>query len=213
MTLDTDAPPRLRDADDSASTTDTGLRSHYVRSWAVLIGINDYKHAAKLYTAAADAVGMARALIEQHGFSPGNVYLVITTAEPLPGPLATWLASIQQQLGGLDQRATKQVIEKLLVRTLPSLTGLDDRLVIFLAGPHPAALRQLRDRGARIRPRRSSRPRPCTRAPLPRHAIHRLIETDREQTRQASLQHYIRLGAPLGVDDELLQPRAPARLR
>jgi hypothetical protein len=44
-------------------------------------------------------------------------------------------------------------------------------------------------------------------------AIRRWIETDLERTLQASLQHYIRLGAPLGVDDELLQPRASTRLR
>lgn len=134
MTLDTDDPPRLRDASDSIFPEDPGLKPGYVKSWAVLIGINDYKHAPRLYTAAADAVGMARVLIEQHGFLPDNVYLVVSTAEPLPGPLATWLASIQQRFGGFDQRATKQVIEKLLVKTLPSLTGPDDRLVIYFAG-------------------------------------------------------------------------------
>jgi Tfp pilus assembly protein PilF len=44
-------------------------------------------------------------------------------------------------------------------------------------------------------------------------AIRRLIDTDLERTLQSSLQHYIRLGAPLGVDDELLQPRPPRAAR
>jgi tetratricopeptide (TPR) repeat protein len=44
-------------------------------------------------------------------------------------------------------------------------------------------------------------------------AIQRLIETDLERLLQDSIQHYLRLGAPLGMDDELLQRRTPARAK
>jgi tetratricopeptide (TPR) repeat protein len=134
MSLDDGDRPLHRDAGDPVTESDTALKPHYARSWAALIGINDYAD-QPLKTAAADAVGMAKMLIERHDFPPGNVFLLISSSTPLPPALDAWLAAIRPQLaGGLDERPTKRAIERLLFTTLPARTGADDRVVVYFAG-------------------------------------------------------------------------------
>jgi tetratricopeptide (TPR) repeat protein len=116
------------------------FKGQYDQSWAALIGIDDYTDYRKLRFAAADAVAMARALIEHRRFPAKHVFLITQPAGTLRDDLAAWLAANRTQLGCVQDEASKQAIEKLLYETLPSGTGADDRVgpddrvLVYFAG-------------------------------------------------------------------------------
>ena len=115
-----------------------GLKPAYEQSWAVVIGINHYRR-RPLKFAVRDAAAMAHALIERYGFSPGNIFLVL---DDIPNAeahaLTKWLAEIGPRLGCLEKNATRNVIEKLVLTTLPRKTRADDRVLVYFSG-HGAA--------------------------------------------------------------------------
>ncbi|HEY6175591.1 MAG TPA: caspase family protein, partial [Kofleriaceae bacterium] len=127
-------PARTRDADDGTqSVNDLEYKPGYDDRWAVLIGINRYLHHNKLLFAAADAVAMARTLIEQFRFPTGNVFLVVNDIASLPDDLATWLAGVRPKLW-ISEQATQAVIKKLLITELPGKPRRDDCVLIYFAG-------------------------------------------------------------------------------
>jgi len=79
----------------------------YGASWALVVGINDYRHAPPLTYAANDARAVADAL-PRLGFQ--NVRLL------------------------LDEQATKAAIEQVIYDEFQSRMGPDDRLFVFFAG-------------------------------------------------------------------------------
>ncbi len=86
----------------------------FERSWAVVIGIDDYKNGIKpLKTATGDAVRLAQILKDEQSFEiwpPG-------TNTPL-----------------LNKAATKSELNTLLTKTLPNEIGKNDRLLFYFAG-------------------------------------------------------------------------------
>ncbi len=82
----------------------------YGQSWAVVIGIDKYKHLPRLNYAVADANGVAEVLINYYGFPVENVLL------------------------HLNEDATYQKLNRLLTTTLPETTGPNDQVIIFFAG-------------------------------------------------------------------------------
>lgn len=83
-------------------------RPHYANSWALIIGINDYLHAAPLEIARADAESVAHVLTSDLGFLEANVIKL------------------------LDADATRAEIMKRFL-AFESLAP-DDRLLVFFAG-------------------------------------------------------------------------------
>lgn len=83
-------------------------RPHYANSWALIIGINDYLHAAPLEIARADAESVAHVLTSDLGFLEANVIKL------------------------LDADATRAEIMKRFL-AFESLAS-DDRLLVFFAG-------------------------------------------------------------------------------
>jgi len=76
------------------------------KSWAVVIGIDDYEHAPRLHYAVADATAMAR-LLAQRGYQVAALY---------------------------NRQATKDAIEEELGDKLLDRVGEHDRVVIFYSG-------------------------------------------------------------------------------
>lgn len=136
--------PPTADQQSSSRYVDNGKRAarrspykgQYNTSWAVLIGIDRYadSHYRELRFAAADAVAMARSLIEHRRFLPENVFVIAEPAIPLRDDLRSWLTSNAGRLGGHQQNATKQRIEKILFETLASRVRADDCVLIYFAG-------------------------------------------------------------------------------
>jgi uncharacterized caspase-like protein len=80
----------------------------YDESWALVIGINKYRHAGPLEIARADAEAVRTALIEHLQFPSANVTVL------------------------LDEKATRvRIMAKFLSY---DRLGLDDRLFVFFAG-------------------------------------------------------------------------------
>lgn len=80
----------------------------YGENWAILIGINRYKHASALNYAVADVQAIQKLLVEEFGFRPDRVFTLI------------------------DGEATKENIQKLLAGL--DRTKVDDRVIVFFAG-------------------------------------------------------------------------------
>lgn len=112
----------------------TGRKGVYENSWAVVIGINRYERHSPLTFAVPDAASIAETLISHLDFPAGNVFLVLDPPEALPEKAAAWLARTRDELGGFHDRATKTVIEQLLITTLPDCAGPDDRVLVYFAG-------------------------------------------------------------------------------
>jgi uncharacterized caspase-like protein len=100
------------------------LSANYDKSWAIVVGINDYEHLNRLERANQDATGMARLLVDRLGFPQDNLFLVL---DPPPDNLPAHLKVY-------SRRATKTVIEDLILNRLPELAGPNDRVLIFYAG-------------------------------------------------------------------------------
>lgn len=88
----------------------TIYRSTYVNSWAIVIGINKYQSVNPLGFACSDAQAVASLLVEEFGFPPDNVVLL------------------------LDENATKANILREFMKYANGNTEVDDRIVIFYAG-------------------------------------------------------------------------------
>lgn len=84
--------------------------SLYAESWAVVIGIDQYRTWPKLSYAVNDAEGVRDALISRYGFPPDHVITL------------------------LDGQATRQRVLEVLGDELPRKVGPDDRVVVFFAG-------------------------------------------------------------------------------
>src|SRR5258705_10839674 len=83
----------------------------YAESWALIIGINTYRHVGPLIHACNDAREVARTLIERFGFPKDNVKLL------------------------LDDRATRQsIMNSFLSYTDDTKIGENDRILVFFAG-------------------------------------------------------------------------------
>lgn len=84
----------------------------YNKSWAVVIGVNEYKHWPKLDYAVSDASSIAKKLHENFGFEKENIIELY------------------------DENATRDNIAEVLGYTLadPKKIGKDDRVFIFYAG-------------------------------------------------------------------------------
>lgn len=106
------------------STAQDALQSVYNASWAVVIGINGYRHLEKLTYAVNDADGMARLLITELGFPKEKVFVIL---DPAPGK-----KDLPYELAGTQ--GTKPEIERLIYTELPARAEADDRVVIFFAG-------------------------------------------------------------------------------
>lgn len=81
----------------------------YTNSWAVVIGINEYRHVGKLGYAKEDAAGLANVLRERFGFPHDNIAMLV------------------------DAEATLTNIQS-AVHALVRDTQPDDRVVFFFAG-------------------------------------------------------------------------------
>ncbi len=81
----------------------------YDNHWALVVGVNEYRHEAKLDYACNDANVFAQQLIKQFGFPLENVQILLDGDATLP--------RIQQEMDKLHR-----------------VTGDDDRVVIFYAG-------------------------------------------------------------------------------
>jgi tetratricopeptide (TPR) repeat protein len=137
MAAATRSPPSTRYADDGTRRNKRSqFKGQYDESWAALIGIDNYDHYPRLKFAAADAVAMARVLIDYRKFPPNHVFLVVEprSDHPLPPELASWVALNRKQLGEFGEVANKAAIEHLLYETLPSHAKPDDRVLIYFAG-------------------------------------------------------------------------------
>jgi uncharacterized caspase-like protein len=102
---------RTDEADPVEATVEPDAR-HYRDSWAVVIGINDYRHWPRLAYAVADADAISKLLTERFGFKPSNVFTL------------------------LDQEATRDNIVSALGGTLadPKRVDREDRVLVFFAG-------------------------------------------------------------------------------
>ncbi len=89
----------------------SGTREYYDKSWAVVIGINDYgERHRKLDNAANDAKEFCQLLRQKFGFDEDKVFFL------------------------QDDKASQKEIRNLLLDTLPSKVGLNDRFIFFFAG-------------------------------------------------------------------------------
>lgn len=144
MPTPADRPASTRYAGDRRRDAKRALyEGRYDDSWAVLIGIDHYRHYNPLRLAARDAVAMARALVEHRWFPREKVFLLVEPDEPLrPDPhawlepshpdLKAWLDAAR--LGDRYRRgATKQQIEHVLFDELAAVKA-DDRVLIYFAG-------------------------------------------------------------------------------
>ncbi len=86
------------------------LKKKYTNSRALVIGINNYKHASPLAFAVNDAVEFKNALVATLGFEEANITLLI------------------------DDAATKSAIFTSYMRLAREDVELDDRVVVFFAG-------------------------------------------------------------------------------
>jgi len=112
------------EAKEETSQRQGDYKAEYARSWAVVIGINDYQYTTKLDYAVTDAVGIAEILVSRLGFPKDQVLAVL---DPAPEE-----EDVPYRLVSPD--ASKTVIERLLFTTLPAKVGEDDRVLIFYAG-------------------------------------------------------------------------------
>jgi hypothetical protein len=106
------------------SDAQDALQSVYNASWAVVIGINGYRHIEKLTYAVNDADGMARLLITELGFPKEKVFVIL---DPAPGK-----KDLPYELAGTQ--GTKPEIERWIYTELPARAEADDRVIIFFAG-------------------------------------------------------------------------------
>lgn len=89
----------------------TVYQSNYQKSWALVVGINDYQLCGKLGYARNDAQAVADVLVSDFQFPKENVKLL------------------------LDGEATKQaILDALLAHSEPGVVSADDRLLVFFAG-------------------------------------------------------------------------------
>jgi hypothetical protein len=86
------------------------LKTHYSNSWALVIGINQYKTASPLFYAVNDAEEVRNALINDLGFPEGNVTCLT------------------------DDVATKENILRAFMRFISDQVDSDDRIFVFFAG-------------------------------------------------------------------------------
>jgi len=88
------------------------FQSKYAKSWALVIGINKYKHVSPLGYATNDATAVAKLLREKFGFAAENVVELI------------------------DEKATIVAIRKsFMAFTDSERISADDRVLVFFAGP------------------------------------------------------------------------------
>jgi uncharacterized caspase-like protein len=82
------------------------------KDWAIIIGINRYRHWSRLKNAVADAKAMRNILVSDYGFHHSRVRLL------------------------LDQHATKTSLLRLINHTIPHRwdVGTNDQLLLFFAG-------------------------------------------------------------------------------
>lgn len=109
------------------------LNPWYENSWAVVIGINNYKDPGigTLKHAVNDARGMAGLLINHLGFPANQVFVIL---DPLPAGFPGTLPGDPPECPHLSASGTKAEIEQLLLTDLPALVKPDDRLLVFYAG-------------------------------------------------------------------------------
>lgn len=81
----------------------------YENSWAIVIGINDYKHASPLTYACNDANAVAAKLIDSFNFPNDNVMVL------------------------LDNQATQKAVTASILGLVDTV-GEDDRIIVFYAG-------------------------------------------------------------------------------
>ena len=84
--------------------------SPYHTSWALIVGINDYKHIPKLNYPVADAQAIKDILVQDMGFSKDNITNLT------------------------NQEATRANILRYLGDVFPKVTGAEDRVLVFFAG-------------------------------------------------------------------------------
>lgn len=124
---------RQRDVGGDALEDPSGAEAFYKHSWAAVIGINRYEgHLHGLNYAVSDAIGIARALISKLGFPASKVFLVVDPPPAESSEDGMWLT--RTELGRLEKRATKEVLEEILYTTLPGLAGPEDRVLVYFAG-------------------------------------------------------------------------------
>lgn len=101
------------------------LAPRYLRSWAVVVGINRYQSEdlRDLGYAVSDALGMAQLLVTRLGFPREQVFIAL---DPWPDEEVPW--------GVRAGDATKAVIESLLFTRMPEMAGPNDRVLVFFAG-------------------------------------------------------------------------------
>lgn len=116
----------------SGNKSKRDLKPDYDKSWAVVIGINDYKSMASLPNAVTDADGIARLLVTELGFPKEQVLVVLDPPTGAPDPPYKLIAS----------QASKEVIEGLLINDLRTKTGPEDRVIIFFSGHGTAVQNQ-----------------------------------------------------------------------
>jgi hypothetical protein len=85
-------------------------RHTYTNSWALIIGINKYKHASHLRYACNDAEALATMLIETYQFPEENITVL------------------------LDEEATKANIMSKFLQFADDKVQVDDRIIVFYAG-------------------------------------------------------------------------------
>ena len=90
-------------------TNRTTYSQKYEKSWAIVIGINDYKHASPLTYACNDANAVAAKLIDSFNFPNDNVMVL------------------------LDNKATQKAVTASILGLVDTV-GEDDRIIIFYAG-------------------------------------------------------------------------------
>ena len=97
---------------DRPSATAGEPGAYYRKSWALVVGINAYRHWPQLGYAVDDARSVSKILVERFGFPEENVFTLF------------------------DEEATRDKIVELLGGVLadPDRVGPDDRLVVFFAG-------------------------------------------------------------------------------
>ena len=86
------------------------LSPRYAASHAVVVGIDQYKHASPLHCAVNDATVVAETLTSLFGFSAENVHLLT------------------------DSMATRSAILRRFLSFAESGTDFNDRLIVFFAG-------------------------------------------------------------------------------
>jgi uncharacterized caspase-like protein len=115
----------VRDLEVHTAFRASALKPYYDKSWAIVIGINNYQasNIRDLDYGVSDAEGIAQVLVNKMGFSADRVFVVLE-----PPPTSQLLFRLH------SDRATKAVVENLMFTQVPELVGPDDRLLIFFAG-------------------------------------------------------------------------------